>query len=187
VHHASHPRLTRAAACPIPRDRLPSHPHTKFHVLAAAGDLADELRSLGVHDAASARDALLCCLAHLDEDPVADHEAALRDPELADLLRREQQQLREALAEPDVSFVVAPVDAEAHFVRDHDGVVKDAGEVARRRARMRREWGGRCVDAAELAQSRRRPATAARRAASSQLCQYVASNTDRRYHDKRHE
>jgi hypothetical protein len=62
---------------------------TMFHVLAAAGDLADELRSLGLHDATSARDALVRCLAQLDEDPVADHAAALRDPELAELLRRE--------------------------------------------------------------------------------------------------
>jgi len=38
----------------------------------------------------------------------------------------------------------AVVAAEAHLVRDHDGVVKDAGEVERRRARMRLEfWGGR--------------------------------------------
>jgi len=36
---------------------------------------------------------------------------------------------------------VAPVAAEAHFIREHDGVVKDAGEVERRRARMRREFG----------------------------------------------
>jgi len=36
---------------------------------------------------------------------------------------------------------VTPVEVEAHFVRDHDGVVKDAGEVERRRARTRREFG----------------------------------------------
>jgi hypothetical protein len=36
---------------------------------------------------------------------------------------------------------VTPVQAETHFVRDHDGVVKGAGEVERRRARMRRELG----------------------------------------------
>jgi hypothetical protein len=114
---------------------------TAYHVLAATGDFAEEMRSLGLHDGPSARDALARCLAQLDEDPVADHEAALRDPGLADLLRREQQQLRDALAETDVSFIVTPVEAEAHFVRDHDGVVKDAGEVARRRARMRREFG----------------------------------------------
>jgi hypothetical protein len=29
----------------------------------------------------------------------------------------------------------------AHLVRDHDGVVRDASEVERRRARMRREFG----------------------------------------------
>jgi hypothetical protein len=109
---------------------------TRFHVLAAAGDFADDLRSLGLHDAATAHDALARCLAQLDEDPVADHAAALRDPELAEMLRREQLQLRDALAEPDVSFIVTPVEVEAHFVRDYDGVVKDAGEVERRRARM---------------------------------------------------
>jgi hypothetical protein len=111
---------------------------TMFHVL---GDFADELRSLGLHDAASARDALLRCFAQLDEDPVGDQAAALRDPELAELLRRDQQQLRTALSEPDVSFIVTPIEAEAHFMRDHDGVVKDAGEVERKRARMRREFG----------------------------------------------
>jgi hypothetical protein len=111
-----------------------------YQVLATAGDFADELRSLGLHDATSARDALGRCLAQLDEDPVS-HQDAIRDPELAELLRQDQQQLRTALAEPDVSFIVTPVEAEAHFVRDHDGVVKDAGEVERRRARMRREFG----------------------------------------------
>ena len=40
-----------------------------------------------------------------------------------------------------MSFIVTPVEAEAHFVRDHDGVVKDAREAERRRARMRREFG----------------------------------------------
>ncbi len=114
---------------------------TMFHVIAAAGDSAEELRSLGLHQAASARDAVVRCLAELDEDPVADHEAALRDPEVAELLRREQRDLRAALGEPDVSFIVTPVDAEAHFVLDHDGVVRDASEVERRRARMRRDFG----------------------------------------------
>src|ERR1041385_6138511 len=94
---------------------------TTYHVLAAMGDFADELRALGVHGAVSARDALLGCLAQLDVDPVADQEAAL--------------------PEPDVSYIGTPVDAEAHFVRDHDGLVKDAGEVERRRARMRRQFG----------------------------------------------
>jgi hypothetical protein len=73
--------------------------------------------------------------------PVTRPRYAERDPELAELLRRDQRQLRDALAEPDVSFIVTPVDAEAHFVRDHDGAVKDAGEVERRRAWMRRELG----------------------------------------------
>jgi hypothetical protein len=97
--------------------------------------------SLGLYEAISARDALLRCLAQLDVDPVAYHQAALRDPELADLLRRDQRQLRDALAEPDVSYIVTPVEAEAHFVRDHDGVVRDAGEVERRRAQVRRDFG----------------------------------------------
>jgi hypothetical protein len=100
----------------------PSTPMIKYRVLAAAGDFADELRSLGVHEAASAREALVRCLAQLDQDPVADHEAALRDPELAELLRRDRQQFRDALAEPDVSFIVTPVEAEAHIVGDHDGI-----------------------------------------------------------------
>jgi hypothetical protein len=114
---------------------------TRYHVLAAISEFADDLRSLGLYEAASASEALVRCLVQLDEDPVADHDAALRDPELAELPRREQLQLSDALAEPDVSFIVTPVDAEAHFVRDHDGIVKDAGEVERRRARMRRELG----------------------------------------------
>jgi hypothetical protein len=113
---------------------------TTYHVLAAAGDMADDLRSLGLHEAASAREALVRCLAQLDHDPVGDHEAALRDPEIAEMLRREQR-LRDELAEPDVSFIVTPVEAAAHFVRDLDGVVRDAGEVERRRARMRRDFG----------------------------------------------
>ena len=67
-------------------------------------------------------------------------EAARRDPEIAELLRTDQQHLHDALAEPDVSFTVTPVAAEAHFVRDH-GEVRLAGEVQLRRARMRREFG----------------------------------------------
>lgn len=114
---------------------------TLFHVIAAAGDAAEDLRSLGLFDAPSARDALARCLAQLDEDPVVDHEAALRDPDVADLLRREQQQLRAVLAEPDSSFIVTPVEAEAHFVRDHDGEIRPAEEVEQRRARMRRDFG----------------------------------------------
>lgn len=81
----------------------------------------------GLYDAASARDALARCLAQLGDHP-ADHQDAAPDAELADLWR-DQQQLRDALVEPDVSFIVTPVAAEAHFVRDHDGVVKLAAEV----------------------------------------------------------
>lgn len=40
----------------------------------------------------------------------------------------------------DVSFIVTPVEAEAHFVRDHDSEVP-GDEVERGRARMRREFG----------------------------------------------
>jgi hypothetical protein len=114
------------------------------------GDFADDLRSLGLYEAASAREALVWCLAQLQEDPAAGHDAALRDPEVAELLRRDQQQLRDALAEPDVSFIVTPVEAEAHFVRDHDGVVKDAGEVgAQAGADAARVGGGRGVGRGE--------------------------------------
>jgi hypothetical protein len=116
-------------------------PMRAFHVLATVGDLADDLRSLGVYEGPSARDALVRCLAELEEDPVSDHQVVLRDREVNDLLRREHWQLRDALAEPDVSFIVTPVAAEAHFVRDYDGVIKDACEVNRKRARMRREFG----------------------------------------------
>ena len=105
---------------------------TTFHVMAAAGDSAEDLRSLGLYEAPSAYEALRRCLAQLDDDPVADHDAALRDPEVAELRRLVQRQLRDALAEPDVCFIVTPVEAEAHFIRDHDGVVRDAGEVERR-------------------------------------------------------
>ncbi len=69
------------------------------------------------------------------------YEAELRDLELADLLRLDQQQLRDALTEPDFAFIVTPVAAEAHFMRDHDGEVRPAEEVEHWRARMRREFG----------------------------------------------
>jgi hypothetical protein len=46
-----------------------------FHVIAAAGDSAEDLRSLGLYEAAGAHEALARCLAQLDEDPVADQEA----------------------------------------------------------------------------------------------------------------
>jgi len=57
------------------------------------------------------------------------------------VLLQEQAQLRAALAEMDVSFIVALVDAEAHFFRDYDGEVKPAVDVERWRARMRRGLG----------------------------------------------
>ena len=90
---------------------------TLFHVIAAAGESTEDLCSLRLHEAPSAHTALAHCLSQLDQEPVADHDAALRDPEVAELLRRQQQQLRGALAEPDVSFIVTPVGAEAQFVR----------------------------------------------------------------------
>ena len=58
-----------------------------------------------------------------------------------ELDRRERSELRVALAEPDVSFIVVPVQAETHLVRDFDGVIRDADSVERRRARMRRDFG----------------------------------------------
>ena len=89
----------------------------------------------------SGHQALVHCLAQLDEDAVGNYKAARRDPEIAELLRRDQQQQRDALAEPDVSFIVTPVRAEAHFLRDLDGEVKPADEVERKRARMWRDFG----------------------------------------------
>lgn len=115
---------------------------TTYHVIAAAGDAAEDLRSLGSFETASARMALEACLAHLERDPVANV-----DPELvgldgvAELFRVEQHHLREALAEPDVSYIVVPTEAEAHFVRDFDGNVEEASEVERKRAQLRRDLG----------------------------------------------
>jgi hypothetical protein len=45
---------------------------TTFHVVADAGDTAEELRSLGGFEAPSARLALDGCLAHVDHDPADD-------------------------------------------------------------------------------------------------------------------
>ncbi len=59
---------------------------------------------------------------------------------VAELLRTEQLQIRQALAEPDVSFIVVPTQAEAHLVRDVDGEIRDATEVERK-ARMQRDFG----------------------------------------------
>jgi hypothetical protein len=135
-------RSTHVVACPAASSPTTlAATMTKFHVLAAMGDFADELRSLGIHEAPSAPIALARCLAELGRDPVSDHEAAHHDPEVVEMARRDQQQLRDALAEPDVSFIVTPIGAEAHFVRDFDGEVRSADEVERRRARMRRDLG----------------------------------------------
>jgi hypothetical protein len=115
---------------------------TTYHVIAAAGDAAEDLRSLGIFDAPSARLALHVCLGQLDRDPLIDFEHEdLRIHGVADLLRAECIQLRQALDEPDVSFIVVPTEAEAHLVRDVDGEIKDANEVERRRMQMRRDFG----------------------------------------------
>jgi hypothetical protein len=115
---------------------------TTYHLIAAVGDAAEDLRSLGTFEAASAGLALEACLAQLARDPVADVERELLDiGGLAEQLHLEQRDLREALAEPDVSFIVVPTGAEAHLVRDVDGRVKDASEVEHKRAQMRREFG----------------------------------------------
>ncbi len=114
---------------------------TMFHLIAASGDSADDLLSLGVYESAVPRADLEKCLAERATHPVVDRAAVLNDPAVAQLLHREQEQLRAALAEPEVSFIVTPADTETHFVPDHDGVVKDAGEVERKRARMRRDFG----------------------------------------------
>lgn len=115
---------------------------TIFHVTAAAGDSAEDLRSLGLFEAVSAEDALKLCLPQLDRDPVLEVQGVLPDVEdVAELIRRERRQLRDALAEPDVSFIVVPTEAQAHFVRDLDGVFKPPEEVDCKRARIRRDFG----------------------------------------------
>ncbi len=40
-----------------------------------------------------------------------------------------------------MSFIVVPTEAEAHLVRDVDGEIRDATEVERKKARMRRDFG----------------------------------------------
>jgi hypothetical protein len=45
--------------------------------------------------------------------------------------------LRLCLREPEMYFIVTAVEAEEHFVRDYDGEVRDATEVARRHSRIR--------------------------------------------------
>ena len=61
--------------------------------------------------------------------------------DVMELLRLERLNLREALAEPDVSFIVVPIQAETHLVRDLDGAIKDATSVERQRVWMRRDFG----------------------------------------------
>lgn len=128
---AVHAGFTDVACCPTARDWLCSLPHDQVPRAGCRWRLRRGAGSLGIHEAQSACTALARCLAELDQDSVADQDAA-RDPELAELLRREQQQVRDALAEPDVSFIATHrlVAAEAHFVRDHDGELRPAGEAA---------------------------------------------------------
>jgi hypothetical protein len=110
---------------------------TTYHVLAAIGHFADDHRSLGVFEADSARDALDRCLAEHDQDP----ELGGAPAEVAELACEEHRQLRDQLHEPGACFIVTPIAAEAHFMRDHAGVVREAAEVDRRRATMRLEFG----------------------------------------------
>jgi hypothetical protein len=65
VQRRSHP------VPPAPIGYAPS-PHVQFHVLAAMGDFADELRSLGRSRIRPRR--ARRSLTQLDEDPVADHD-----------------------------------------------------------------------------------------------------------------
>jgi hypothetical protein len=113
---------------PVPRDAaaLPSPTMAAYHVLAAIGDTADDHRSLGVFEAGSAAEALGRCLADQEREPDL-HGAPL---DLIDAAREEHERIRRQLAEPDACFIVVPVSAESHFVRDHAGVVRDAGARA---------------------------------------------------------
>jgi hypothetical protein len=110
---------------------------TTYHVLAAIGDFADDHHSLGILEADSAPAALERCLAEHDQDP--DLGGAPAD--VAELAREEHRRLRGQLHEPGACFIVTPVAAEAHFMRDQAGVVREAAEVERTRAIMRREFG----------------------------------------------
>ncbi len=108
-----------------------------YHVLAAIGDFADDHRSLGVFEAASAREALVHCLHEYDQDPKFEGVPA----DVAAVGLADHRRLRRQLHEVGAYFVVCPVEAEAHFLRDHDGEVRDAGEVERRRRMISRDFG----------------------------------------------
>jgi hypothetical protein len=108
-----------------------------YHVLAGIGDFAEDHRSLGVFEADSAQDALERCLAEHERES----ELVGVPPEFARLVREEHRLLCLQLRQPDAYFIVTPVAVEAHLVRDHTGVVREATEVARRRAVIRREFG----------------------------------------------
>jgi hypothetical protein len=82
---------------------------------------------------------LRLCLRDIDDDQVSC--TGVLPPDVTGALERERQLLRERLRQPDMYFIVTAVAAELHFVRDHDGEVRDATVVARRRARMQRAFG----------------------------------------------
>jgi hypothetical protein len=114
---------------------------TVFHVLAAAGEFADELRSLGLYDAPSAHQALVRCLGQLDDDPVGDHEAARRDPKIAELARPSKSSCATRWASPTCRSSSCRWRRRRTFMRDYNGEVKPADDVERKRERMRWELG----------------------------------------------
>ncbi len=108
----------------------------RYHVLAAIGEAAEDHRSLGVLEAGSAREALDRCLLGIEGDPDLDGVP----PDLVFRARQEWLQLQEQVRQPDAYFIVTPVEAEAHFVRDRDGQVRDAATAERRRTILRRAF-----------------------------------------------
>jgi hypothetical protein len=109
----------------------------RYHVLAAIGEAAEDHTSLGVLEAGSAREALDRCLGALDGGPEL---GGLRTGS-AWQLRQEWERLQEQVRQPDAYFIVTPVDAESHFVRDRDGEIRDVATVERREAILRRTFG----------------------------------------------
>jgi hypothetical protein len=112
---------------------------SRYHVLAGLPDNAEELRSLAVVEAGSGADALRLCLRDIDDDRVP--RVGVVPPDVTEALERERQLLRQRLREPEMYFIVTAVEAEEHFVRDYDGEVRDATEVARRHSRIRGALG----------------------------------------------
>jgi hypothetical protein len=109
----------------------------RYHVLAAIGEAAEDHRSLGVLEAGSAREALDSCLDELDGDPDLDGVPS----QLAFRAHQEWVRLREQVHQPDAYFIVTPVEAEAHFVRDRQGEIRDAASVERHDSILRRTFG----------------------------------------------